>query len=600
MNTFLLQIAIIGLAGFAAQWGAWRLKVPAIVFLLLTGFVFGPVLHVIRPDALMGGLLRPAIAVAVSIILFEASLNLNLKEIRGFRRSVRHIVLIGGPVSWVLTSWAAHYIGGLSWPTAVTFGGLLIVTGPTVIVPLLRSAHLNSRVGSILKWEGIINDPLGVLYAVLAYEYFSYVYAHPTVHATFFLHFADVLIAVMGASVVAGFVTAYILQRGLVPEYLKSYFLFIVVVALFCACNAAMDEAGFLAVTVLGITVGNRHIASLNEIRKFKETVTLLLVSGVFILLTARMDPALLLNVNLRGFAFILAILFVIRPLAVLASSVGTDMKWREMLMIGWVAPRGIVCAAIAGVMGPELVAAGFPDGDMVLPLAFAIVVVTVLLHSLTVKPLGLRLKLAVENAGGLLIIGATDWSAQFAEVLKDKDIPVLIADSNWHRLKKARLASLPVFYGEILSEEADFTVDHSGFGGLLAATDNGAYNALACNTFAPDFGRERVWQLAGADDVSAERKKVAMTLLGKVFADTALDSDTLSERFAKGDRFKATKIGPQAADADELGILNNPDDIKVGFIRNGILSLRSPDLDSPAREGDILLWFGQPKKADV
>jgi NhaP-type Na+/H+ or K+/H+ antiporter len=599
MENYLLQIMVIGLAGFMAQWFAWKAKVPAIVFLLLTGFVFGPLLHIVRPHELLGGLMRPAIAVAVSIILFEASLSLNIREIREFQRSVKHIVLIGGPVAWLLTSILAHFVAGLSWPTAITFGGLLIVTGPTVIIPLLRSARLSPRIGSILKWEGIINDPLGVLYAILAYEYFSYAHAHSGVGPSFYLYFAGLLAGVALASIVFGYIAAFILERGYVPEYLKSYFLFIAVIALFCACNILMDEAGLMAVAIFGITIGTRHVSSLEDIKRFKETVTLLLVSGVFILLTASLDPSVLLQINARGALFILLLLFIIRPLSVWLSSLGTKLPKKETIMIGWLAPRGVVCASLAGVMGPQLVHAGFADGDRLLPLAFAIVIITCVLHSFSVKPLGVRLGLAATEAGGLIIVGASPWAIQLAETLKEKNIPVLVADNNWQRLKAARLGNLPVYYGEVLSEEAAFAIDHSGYGGLLAATDNSAYNALVCNTYAPDFGRERVWQVANIEETgAADRKKVSHARQGKVFADTTLDFEALSSMFAQGLRFKATKVGPQSADADEAGLLSGAEDIKTGFLRNGTLHFRSPGLDSPAKEGDILLWIGRPKMA--
>ena len=595
MNDYLLQVMVLGLAGFGAQWLAWKMRLPAIVFLLLTGFLFGPILHVIQPDALLGDLLRPAVSVAVAIILFEAALNLKFQEIREVRRAVYHIVLIGGPIAWLLTSMAGYYIGGLSLPTAVTFGGLLVVTGPTVIMPLLRSARLKPRTASILKWEGIVNDPLGVLFAIVAYEYFVHSGRHGGVDHTFWLQIAMVFAGVSAASVLLGLLTRYIFRRGWVPEYLKAYFLFITVIALSIVANIAMEEAGLLAVTVYGITLANCNLASMGEIRKFKESVTLLLVSGIFILLTADLDPAVLLDVDMRGVAFIACLLFLIRPLAVFVSTIGTGVTMRETALLAWVAPRGIVCAAISGVMGPLLVEAGYPDGAKLLPLAFSIVVITVVLHSLTVKPLGLRLGLTSKEAGGLIIAGASPWSIQLAALLNEKNVPVLIADTNWTSLKPARLASLPIYYGELLSEEAEFDLDLSLYGMLLAATANPAYNALVCNHFAGELGRDKVWQVPDVRHGGHERQHVTQMLQGRVFMDESQGYDTLWENHARGARFKATRIGPADTPGASAAILAMPNARRVGAIRGGSFRFSRPGSQSIIKEGDVLIWLELP-----
>lgn len=596
LDIILLQITLIGLAGFAAQWAAWKLRLPAIVFLLGTGFVFGPILGVIRPQVLLGDLMQPFIAVSVAIILFEASLNLNFKEIRGMQRGVRRLVLIGAPLSWLLTALGAHYIGGLSWPVAVTFGGLLVVTGPTVIIPLLRAAHLTPRVSSILKWEGVINDPVGVLFTIIAYEFFVHMSLHDAVGSSFYLNFFAVLVAVCAVSAGLGFVTAAILRRGHVPEYLKSYFLFIVVIALFVVANSIKDEMGLIAVTVMGITLGNANLAGLEDIRRFKETVTLLLISGVFILLTADLDPALLLKIDIRGLVFILAVIVLFRPLAVLIARLGTSISFREALFIGIVAPRGVVCAAIAGVIGPLLAENGFTDGEKILPLAFAVVITTVVLHSVGAKFLGQKLKLSASAGEGLIIAGASPWTLDLAKTLKERNIPVLVADSNWHRLQPVRLAGISFYYGEILSDEAEFAIDHGGYGALLAATDNHAYNTLICSAFARDFGHERVWQVAAHDDAGPERKKIAGDVTGRVFVAPGMTYDNWWRMQIGGAVFKATNIGAEKTGATEKAILADPADIKIGLVRGGKLLFKSPDHDPAGKDGDILLWLTHKK----
>ncbi len=376
----LIQIAVVTLFAIAGQWFGWKLKTPSIVFLLAAGFIAGPVLGLVQPQSLFGELLQPVISVAVAIILFEGSLNLNFKELRHARAAIRHFVIIGAPVGWVLTASAAHYIGGLSWPVATTFGALLIVTGPTVVMPLLKNARLDERTGSILKWEGIVNDPIGAVLAVLAYEYFHLTQVGDMGNSMFATHIVSALVMVVIGSIATGIILSKVLNKGWVPEYLKPAFILSSVILLFVGCNFILHESGLIGVTILGIALANLHVTSIEEIKRFKETMTIMLVSGLFVVLTAQLDPAILLSIDWRGILFILSLLFIIRPLIVFCASFGTEMTWKEIVFTGWIAPRGIVCAAVAGIMGPLLIADGYADGDQILALAFAIVMITVFL----------------------------------------------------------------------------------------------------------------------------------------------------------------------------------------------------------------------------
>lgn len=520
----------------------WRLRTPAIVFLLLGGFVFGSFFGFIQPDAAFGDLVKPVVAIAVAIILFEGSLNLNFKEIHEARRAIKQIVLVGAPVGWLLTALGAHYIGGLSWPVAIVFGGLLIVTGPTVIMPLLKHARLNTRVGSILKWEGIINDPIGVIFAVLAYEYF--LLSNVDFSATeFSFHMGGILLAITIGSFVIGWALAKIMNHGWVPEFLKAPFLLSVVVVIFVLCNALLHESGLIAVTILGVVLANQNVTSIDDLKKFKESMTILLVSSVFIVLTAELDPALLMNIDWRGFAFIAALLFVIRPVVIAISSIGAKMNWKEVTLVGLIAPRGVVCAAIAGVMGPLMVSAGYPDGEKMLPLAFAIVLLTVFIHGLAAKPLGRVLGLAFPQKDGIIIVGATAWTIQFAQLLKERGLDVMIVDRVWHRLRDARLADLPIYYGEILSEETEHYLEFNKYNTLLAATDNPAYNALICSKYAHEMGRERVFQISADDEDDHERQQIADTVRGRTLAYEGLGYWDFITLFQQGWRFRATKV---------------------------------------------------------
>ena len=586
----LSQIAVVSLASFAAQWTAWKLHVPAIVFLLLLGFILGPVAGFIQPDELLGDLLQPAISAAVAIILFEGSLQLRFREIREIGHAVRRIIIVGAPLGWALLSFGAHHIAGLSWPVAITFGGILVVTGPTVIMPMLRHSRVDARVGSVLKWEGIINDPVGVIFAVLAYEYFK-LSGNVALQDNFlYVQFPSIIIGEMLLSYLFGRITADVLERGLMPEYLKAPFLVSTVLALFTACNLAFHESGLIAVTIYGMTLANKRVSSMEEIKRFKETITLLLVSGIFILLTANLEPALLKQVDIRGVIFIAAVIFLIRPATVFLSSLGTGMHIKQKLLIGWIAPRGVVCAAIAGVMGPLLVEAGFEDGAKLLPLSFGIVFLTVILHGLTFKPLARRLGLVAEEQNGLIVVGANDWTLQLAETLKEQSVPVLLVDTNWHRLKPARLANIPVYYGEVLSEETEYNLGFDSYGTILAATDNSAYNSLVCNEIAPDFGRENVFQISFEEMGGPDHKKLSETITGRIMGRSTMNYYDWGRKYRNGWRFRVTKVGADKSEDD----IAAPSEfrIKIGIISNDILMISSPESDPQAKEGDMVLLF--------
>jgi hypothetical protein len=485
---------------------------------------------------------------------------------------------------------------------ACTFAGLLVVTGPTVILPLLRHSKIAPRTASVLKWEGIINDPIGVIIAVLCYEFFARRgYAVTDITDTaFFVEFGLLVLGISVVSFGVGWIAAFMLERGYIPEYLKAPFAISVVVVLFVACNELLHESGLIAVTVMGMTLTNKHVASIEEIRKFKESISVLLISGVFIILTASLSPRVLLEIDWRGALFVIAVVLSVRPLTIWLASFGTKMTRNEVLLIGWLAPRGIVCAAVAGVMGPLLVDAGYADGEKLLPLAFSIVLITVLLHGLTATTVARKLKLADESKEGLLIVGSTAWSVQLAEALKGKDVPVLIADKNWYSLRAPRLMDIPVYYGEILSEESEYQIELHRFNALLAATDDHVYNALVCNDFAFDYSRENVFQVPEVHEATAEHRKIPATLRGRIFLSQDFDAYTLARCFSEGWRFRISRKAP--ADKEKaLPPTETPETyengIFVGVIsKTGKLALSGGTNTTPpkAEEGDFVIMFSK------
>lgn len=596
MHDIGLKIALIGVAGMAAQWLAWRLRLPAIVLLLAAGFVAGPITGYVNPAQDLGDIYQPLVSLAVAIILFEGGLTLNIKEIRETSTAVRRIVLIGGPLVWLLSAFSAHYLGGLSWPTAVVLGAILVVTGPTVITPLLRQAQLDARPASLLKWEAIINDPIGALFAVISFEVILLLSGQH--------HGGDLFYVVGGAFVFAvagGFLVARLIEwafmRGYVPEFLKVPILLATVILMFALTNLILEEAGLLTVTVLGIVLANSRITSLTEIRRFKETITVFLVSGIFILLASSLTLDEVRGLDWRAVLFVGSLLFVIRPVAVMIATIGSGATLPERILASWIAPRGVVAVATSAVFGAALAQAGIADGYQIVAFTFAVVVTTIVLHGFMLGPLAVFLKLKSSKRPGLLIVGGADWVISFAERLKELEVPVLIADRNWKHLAVARQADIPVFYGDILSEEAHDSVDHKQFSVLAALSDNDAYNALVCTNFGPELGRQNVFQL-GRGDKKSKRVSLNFTLGGLPLTKEGLDFDSLRERHWQGWSFQATGL-TEAFDYDAYLASRSEGSIILLWIKPSGAIVFASSTESTPSEDDLIVSFAPKRERD-
>ncbi|SEB76853.1 sodium/proton antiporter, CPA1 family [Nitratireductor aquibiodomus] len=544
MHDIGLKIALIGVMGMGAQWLAWRLRLPAIVLLLLAGVLAGPATGFVNPTEDFGTIYRPLVSLAVAIILFEGGLTLNFKEISETSTAVRRIIIIGGPMVWVMTALSAHYIGGLSWPTAVVLGAILVVTGPTVITPLLRQAQLAARPASLLKWEAIVNDPIGALFAVVAFEVVLVLIGQHQGGGLAYVVAAAFVVAVAGGYLAARAIH-WAFVRGVVPEFLKAPILLATVLLAYALTNLVLEEAGLLTVTVMGIVLANTRIASLAEMRRFKETITVFLVSGIFILLTASLTVEDFLSLDWRAVLFVGSVLFVVRPVAIMTATVGSGATLAERTLSSWIAPRGVVAVAVSGLFGGALADAGIADANRMVSFTFAVVVTTIVLHGFTLGPLASLLNLKSADKPGLLIAGGPRWAIDLARKLRDMDVPVMIADPNWNHIAEARLSEIPVFYGDILSEEAHHSIDPKRFSTLIAVTDNDAYNSLVCTDFAPELGRSHVYQL-GRGAEQSKRMSLNFTLGGRPLTEDGVDFRTLRERHWQGWTFQATKLSDE------------------------------------------------------
>lgn len=600
-------VILIGVLSIGAQWLGWALRIPAIVLLSVVGLLVGPVLGWVEPQADFGPLLRPFVAVAVALILFEGGLSLRFHELREAGSGVRRLVTLGVVFSWLLGAAAAWLVAGLSWPVALLLGAILVVTGPTVIMPLLRQAKLARRPASFLKWEGIINDPIGVLIAVVLFEFFALarIGAEPVLKEGVEEE-AVALAAVLGelglalfASVALGSGTGLALRAALdrawIPPFLKAPVVVAAALGVFGLSNLVLEESGLLATTILGIVIGNtRHLGGIREVRHFNEHVTVILVSVVFILLTADLDPAVVTVIGWRSVAFLAAMLLLVRPIAVLLATVGTDMSWRERALVAWIAPRGVVATAMAGIFGVEMAEMGHRDADMLLPLVFGMVFLTMILHGFSLKWLASRLGLAAALGEGLLIVGASPWSTALARTLKEARVPVLLTDLYEEPLQRARAAGIRVHRGEILAGATEEELDLHDIGYVLAATANDPYNALVCTHLATELGHERVYQLRMHEIPEDDLEAWDPEARGQILIGDHAFFEEIWARYRQGWRFEVVRPGEAGADPS-----NRPDAWPVLVVReSGSLVFHTPRAELRPESGDMLIVFAPPATA--
>ncbi len=596
MDSIIFTLSLIGLLGIGAQWLAWRWSLPAIVLMALAGIIFGPILGVLHPQEQLGEFMRPMIAIAVAIILFEGGLSLKFSEIRDMTRGVARFVIPGVPLAWGLGALATHYVAGVAWPSAVLFAGIMVVTGPTVIMPLLRQSRLSKRAAAILKWEGIVNDPIGALIAVMVYEFVITAYGGGEGYSLFELTGNLFLVTLLSAAFGAliGWLAARAFTRGWVPEYLKSPVLLVLVVICFEIPNLMLEEAGLMAVTVMGITMANAKLPSINQLRQFKENIAILFVSGVFIILTANLDASIIQSFDWRMGAFLLIMLLVVRPVAVFVSTIGTDLTWQERLLTGWIAPRGIVAIAVTSFFAGEMMLRDVPGAEQLIPLAFAMVFATVVIHGFTIGPLAQFLGLASKTKPGFLIVGASPWSVALAAKIKALGREVTVADDSWRALRPARQANIDTYYGEILSEVTEHHLDLNRYGYLFAVGGNEAHNALVCTDLAPEMGRNAVFQISTRGRDEKDRKALSYALQGRTLFAKGTGLDELIKRHFQNWTFQITELTeeypPEAWRKD-----NGEADIVLAERKDGTIVIACADNPITLEVGDKLLAFAPP-----
>ncbi|WP_143561014.1 sodium:proton antiporter [Sporosarcina sp. P29] len=511
----LISIVAILALGIFSQWLAWKIQWPSIFIMSIAGLLIGPIFGWVNPEVALDELYSPLISLAVAIILFEGSSNLDFREIKDISKSVFRVVTLGAFLAWILGSFTAHFIAGLTWEVSFIIGGLFVVTGPTVIIPLLRNAKLKARTAAVLKWEGIIVDPAGPLLALFAYEVIK-VLTNEHLSMNYLLNFfgGAALAALLGLAM--GLLISVMAHRGQFPEYLKSPVILAFVLLCFTMAEVIMHETGMLAVTVMGLVLGRtkRYVSSIGNVGHFVENVSVMLTSTVFILLTASLGRETLSQIfTLPIIGFVLVMLFVVRPLSIWISTIGTELVWREKLLIGWIAPRGIVALTVAGYFAATLAEDGYEEATLLTALTFALVFITVTAHGFTLGPLAKKLNLASNEPPGVLIVGASSFSIALAAQLKEMKIPVLIVDPSQGRLRPANEAGIDTFTGQMLSERSRFSIDLAPYDTILSMTGDASYNALITQSFAPEFGFNNTFSLTAVSNHTMSKSALPISL---------------------------------------------------------------------------------------
>jgi len=443
----MMIIAGILVLGFSSQLLAWWTKLPAILFLLIIGLTAGPVTGILNPNLIFGDALFPIISVSVAIILFEGSMTLHFSEIREVGGVIKRLVSIGAVVTWFIISVATHFAMSCSWEVAFLFGAITVVTGPTVIIPILRTVRPTAAISNVLRWEGIIIDPIGAIVAVLVYEFIVAGGAGSALGHTL-LVFGEIVLTGLALGALGGQILGVTLRKHLLPEYLHNFGTLALLIGLFALSNEFAEESGLLTVTIMGIWVANMKNVNLEGLLDFKESLSLLLISGLFIVLAARIQWGDFSSLGWGAVWVLLAIQFVARPIAVLISTVGSSLSWSERALISWIAPRGIVAAAVSAIFALHLQETGTQQANILVPLTFLVIIVTVVLQSISARWMAKALHVAEPDGHGFLIIGANTVAVAIARELKKNGLRVRLVDGSWENTRKARMVDLPVYYG--------------------------------------------------------------------------------------------------------------------------------------------------------
>lgn len=615
MNQHLfLYVGLVPLLGILGQWLAWRLKVPAILFLLLMGLGLGQWANVDQILLEITGsteaaapalLLFPLISLSVAIIMFEGGMSLRINELKEAGGPVLRLTTLCVGLTWGLTTMALHGVMQLHWHLAALLGAIFVVTGPTVVAPLIRNIRPIPKVASMVKWEGIVVDPIGAILAVLVLDQMRLASDgdYPLASALWTLTVTSTVGLVIG--LLAALILTLLLARYWVPDYLQAVLILAVVMATFVVSNGLRPESGLITVTVLGIAMANQRLVSVRHIIEFKEHLGVLLISCLFVVLGSRLDFTQIIALGWRGAVFLALLILAIRPSSILLSLAGTNTTWNERIFMSFLAPRGIVAAAIISLFALKLQALALSEPNLAIyadqakemvSITFLVIIGTVTFYGLSASPLAKRLGLSDADPQGLLIAGGAAWVRDLAAVLHKQGVPLILVDTNYRNVSEARMSGLRASCASVLSDTIHEQADLSGIGRLLALTGSDEINLLACSEYAHQFGSANVFQLPLGPKEVGNRSTVRQHLPGRILFDGSLNAQTIEEKLADGYEFRATTLTEEFG-WDQL-LTNHNNDVQPLFViaAKRRLQIVSGELRRPPQAKQIVISLVRKK----
>ncbi|WP_025666145.1 cation:proton antiporter [Aquimarina megaterium] len=604
----MLELAGIIILGILAQWVAWKFKIPAILPLILIGLLVGPFATLFTSDGTK--LIQPIwngteglfpgeslfyfVSLAISIILFEGGLTLRRSEILNVGPVIIKLITIAVIVTFFGAGLAAHYIFDLSWPISFLFSSLIIVTGPTVITPILRNIPLKKDVSAVLKWEGILIDPIGALVAVLVFEFIR-VGGGEEFTLTALIEFGKIILVGFTFGFTFAHALAFSLKKKIIPHYLLNVVTLALVLGVFVLSDTFAHESGLLSVVIMGMVLGNINLPHIDEILYFKESLSVLLISILFILLAANINiEDLQLIYNWQAVLLFVIVVFIVRPVGVFLSSLNSGLKTNEKLFISWVGPRGIVAAGIASLFGLKLYKEGIPGAEYITPLVFMIVLGTVLLNATTARLFAKLVGVFLKKSEGILIIGASKISRLIAAYIKNNNRHVVLVDSNRDNINKAKDLGLEAIEGNIYGDQLKDNIELNDIGYLMALTGNNDINKYVIDKFKDQFGEHGAFRLITSEEMLDPKK----TPHEGLFSHTD-DYYKLIELAEKYPGIQEIKIKDKKQYRALIELTKEDKDIIPLFIKDThknirIISSFSEEIEQ-VEEGSFLAYIGKP-----
>ncbi|MDP5157389.1 MAG: cation:proton antiporter [Flaviramulus sp.] len=610
----MLELAGIIILGILAQWVAWKFKIPAILPLILIGLLVGPIAAEFlsedgtkwiepvwngKKGLFPGESLYYFVSLAISVILFEGGLTLKRAEIKTVGPVITKLITLGSAITFFGAGLMAHLIFGLSWELSFLFSGLIIVTGPTVITPILRNIPLKKDLSTVLKWEGILIDPIGALVAVLVFEFIS-VEDDSGFTKTALIEFGKIILFGTTFGFTFAHALAFSINKKLIPHYLLNVVSLSTVLLVFVESEIFAHESGLLAVVVMGMVLGNGKLENIKELLYFKESLSVLLISILFILLAANINiEDLMLLYTWQTAALFAVVVFVIRPLAVFLSTIGSPLKTNEKVFISWVGPRGIVAAGIASLFGSKLLKQGVEGAEYITPLVFMIVLGTVLLNATTARLFAKLVGVFLTKSGGILIVGATRISRILGQYLEANGRHVVLIDSNERNIQKAQELGLEAMSTNIYSDNLMDNIELSDVGYLLALTGNSDINKYAIEKYGKQFGENGSFRLISSQEKLEETSGLREYLLSQTY-----DFNTLTELARTYPEIHEIALLSRDHYHDLIAKTSNDDDCIPLFVKdlNGELHIiASYHLQANTiKKGYKLVYLGKPFEEGV